>query len=1559
MFGSPAPATSGLFGAAGKPGTLQVPYSDSRVNDGTTQINFKSISAMTAYDKKSFEELRLEDYMAGNKGGQGQNIGANTFGAQAPAPAGGLFGAAPATSTFGSPAPAPAAFGAPAPSAFGAVSAPSGGLFGAPNLVQAPSAFGAPAPSAFSAPAPAPAGGLFGAPAPAPAAGGLFGAPAPAPAANGFSFGASPAPAPAGFGSTAAPVTSGGLFGAPAPAPSAGLFGAPAPAPSGGLFGSTPAPSTGLFGAPAAAPAASGLFGAPAPAPSTGLFGAPAPAAGGMFGAPAPTPSAGLFGAPATGGMFGAPAPATGGLFGAPAPVPAAGGMFGSTAPAFGMAPNTSFGATTAPMAVANPATTTVIVPPSADTLLSQQLAAVETQKKEMAVLEALHGASPATGSATGYVIPSTIFQRDAAAVKYSGLAINSISRSPLSYPQQMIPRSTTKVRPRGFGPPIQSTSRITNSHRKATTMTPSAFVGSSTKHLVIKPGSLTPKPTIKLMLTEESFLKSKHNEEKEDGLGNVMSPSSNSRFVNGYSETPASQKSRPLSANKPSPFDVSRIANEEVAFTSPEVTTTKQPVTTKSPQLSSIKKKATPHANEEAYDYYQSVIGSPTTQTQDNNEPSINLLPKLTKDGYVISPSMHTLSTMSESELASVTNFSIERVGIGSIAWDGAVDIRGVDLDAIITIKPKDVSVYEKQEELGTKPMEGSKLNRPAIITFHEVFPKDGPGASAEAKKKLDQKIQKHTKKMGSELIMYDSEKGIWMFRVPHFSRYVFDEDSDEDDSKGDDIAPRQVKPSEDFDSGADGGSAPANNWEVEEKHREQKRAKLSNLSDELVEYKETSHPEGSDWHQSYAEAAYEKLGAEINDLDMYEEQEKEIQIYDDEGESNYDSGTNKPLPIVFASEVKSSFSICDQIAKKSDSISKTSSSTDYSLRFGGSFAIGWQKSGSFLAPQVSDGKQSRKLVELTPFLASSGKVSTKLLISHLEHSAQIYKDDVPIFCIPSNNESKFKVLSAYQDICNNEILRENDNLPCKVISQAFSLISVLFGPKKVSQSLNFGVWLKEVCKDGVEREISAADESNNVYSSIFAALSGSDGCKASTIALNKGLFNLSVVIANTSMSSNYALVNQINEWDESSSSQFIPPYLVRIFSFLSGDLGLEESIYKNSAHLIEKCLNWTRRLSMLYKCMDEDLEESELLTFLFKKYKLDVKDGKAPPPYPWYSGNHKNEECILYRLMKLFLNDETSMCKLSQTISPNGYTSKLHDVTFSFHLAAILSSMEVSCEPLSEVDECRLLESYALILIQSGRWEWAVYVLLCTFKQHTISKSSTAWKKRMVTDIICKYYSDSVEFKSKRKFLETKIGIPSEWFDVPSFFRSSNNSFHYESVTRRFISNNSMSKIISTIEDTIVPKVVFNGDEECCNNLINMEDKLNESGNSFGTSLCGLAVNYAKIRKALFRCEELDIDDLCQQSHLIKQSLQILQQRNSSNDDFVEIPRPIILAEFENAVTLLIMNLNILKHKGSKRETLGLGLNDNLTQAHKLAPFHEGNEIRGKTGIVLRNKV
>ena len=185
MFGAPS------AGVVGQPGTKAVPYQVTTRTDGATSINLQTLTAMPAYESKSTEELRLEDYMAGNKGTMGQ----------APVASPGAFGA-----------PAPGAFGAPAPAAFGAPAPAPGGLFG-------------------SAPAPAPAAGFGGfgaAPAPAPTTGfGGFGAPAPAPAAGGFG----------GFGSTAAPQPAGG-----------GLFGsAPAPAPVGGLFGSAPGMSSSLF----------------------------------------------------------------------------------------------------------------------------------------------------------------------------------------------------------------------------------------------------------------------------------------------------------------------------------------------------------------------------------------------------------------------------------------------------------------------------------------------------------------------------------------------------------------------------------------------------------------------------------------------------------------------------------------------------------------------------------------------------------------------------------------------------------------------------------------------------------------------------------------------------------------------------------------------------------------------------------------------------------------------------------------------------------------------------------------------------------------------------------------------------------------------------------------------------------------------------------------------------------------------------------------------------------------------------------------------------------------
>jgi hypothetical protein len=161
------------------------------------------------------------------------------------------------------------------------------------------------------------------------------------------------------------------------------------------------------------------------------------------------------------------------------------------------------------------------------------------------------------------------------------------------------------------------------------------------------------------------------------------------------------------------------------------------------------------------------------------------SVVPKLTKGGYVVSPSLEELAKFSEADLAAVSHFVVSRPGYGSVAWEGAVDVRGVDLDIVVAIEDKEVAVYDEYEENTgyAKPPVGSKLNRPAIITLEHVFPSDR--SNPEAIQKFERKVTKQTAKMGAHLISYDASSGVWKFQTLHFSRYglVADDDDDTDE--------------------------------------------------------------------------------------------------------------------------------------------------------------------------------------------------------------------------------------------------------------------------------------------------------------------------------------------------------------------------------------------------------------------------------------------------------------------------------------------------------------------------------------------------------------------------------------------------------------------------------------------------------------------------------------------------------------------------------------------------------------------------------------------------------
>ena len=746
--------------AAGQPpmgnGTRPQPYAPTVRNDGQSTITFQTITAMNQYENYSLEELRLQDYALGNRGNAAQP-GAS--------PGGGLFGApAPALGGFGSPAPAPTGgglFGAPSPApAFGASPAPSTG-FGSTFNTPAPAPFGAPAPSAFGTPAPAP-GGLFGgaptstfgqpAPAPtsafgtpAPAPGGLFGAPAPS------TFGSQPSPAPA----------TPGLFGAPqpAPAPGGGLFGStgggfgtptPAPAPGFGGFGSTlgaaPAPSTGLFGAPQPAPAPGSGFGGfgAAPAP-TSSFGTPAPAGGGLFGATAPggfgqPPSAptSTFGAAPSGGLFGG---ASTSMFGAPAPAPPT--TFGAAPSNAGFGGAPAYGSQPAPPAMIHP--TGNIMPPATNELVAAQLAAMEEKRKEMEKSDNFQN-QPLASSAV------------AAASESESSAMRSLALLRPSYPvyHAMSP-SNAKIRPRGFASPpdngitSQSISNLGTGGRPMAT--PEVVAATSSTRLQINP---KPKPKLKLSLPPSNGII-----QKEGGEGSNVTPKNG--LTNGSLRSPPPAMQSAGGSDRHDPVSTPQPPSQQKNGRTPSSSNTGASVSATKTAIRNVAYEHYLKASGDASDTENSAMNGSYTPVVDSKVSSV--VPKLSKPEYRCSPSIAELQQMPPEDLAAVSNFSVERAGVGKIEWQGAVDVRNANLDSLVVIEPKSIQVYHEEEENNTKPAVGTKLNRPAVLTMYGIFPREGSDAA-----KFAQKIESSTAKMGADLIDYDHDSGVWVLLVKHF---------------------------------------------------------------------------------------------------------------------------------------------------------------------------------------------------------------------------------------------------------------------------------------------------------------------------------------------------------------------------------------------------------------------------------------------------------------------------------------------------------------------------------------------------------------------------------------------------------------------------------------------------------------------------------------------------------------------------------------------------------------------------------------------------------------------
>jgi hypothetical protein len=138
-----------------------------------------------------------------------------------------------------------------------------------------------------------------------------------------------------------------------------------------------------------------------------------------------------------------------------------------------------------------------------------------------------------------------------------------------------------------------------------------------------------------------------------------------------------------------------------------------------------------------------------------------------MTNQGYITEPPIEQLRNMHNIELSNISNFYIEKVGVGRIEWEGEpnnpIDLKSVNLDDFEIIKTKKASQFDIYDKY-TKPPIGKKLNRRARLIMYDVIMSD------ESIDKLRIKLTKD-KAFKPKSFVFDRDKRVLSFELTHLT--------------------------------------------------------------------------------------------------------------------------------------------------------------------------------------------------------------------------------------------------------------------------------------------------------------------------------------------------------------------------------------------------------------------------------------------------------------------------------------------------------------------------------------------------------------------------------------------------------------------------------------------------------------------------------------------------------------------------------------------------------------------------------------------------------------------
>lgn len=150
----------------------------------------------------------------------------------------------------------------------------------------------------------------------------------------------------------------------------------------------------------------------------------------------------------------------------------------------------------------------------------------------------------------------------------------------------------------------------------------------------------------------------------------------------------------------------------------------------------------------------------------------------------YWMKPSENQIRRMSKDQLRRVENYSVGRQGCGHVEFNRPVDLSMTPVEdiygSIVLIELRSVTVYPDQTK---KPAQGKGLNVPSTLYLENSWPRQKDRKTPLHEKsgpRFNKHIDRLRKVVGTEFVRYEKDTGVWVFKVPHFTRYGLDYDDE-----------------------------------------------------------------------------------------------------------------------------------------------------------------------------------------------------------------------------------------------------------------------------------------------------------------------------------------------------------------------------------------------------------------------------------------------------------------------------------------------------------------------------------------------------------------------------------------------------------------------------------------------------------------------------------------------------------------------------------------------------------------------------------------------------------